>query len=236
MAKGKRTEIDKKLLQKWYHDPGLTVAQVAEKVGVAPQNLIHVVRRYGIPTRKEIGLHVNIQQNRRPTLLENYAHISDDELKNYYYDKNYKVDEAAECLGMSGSTLVKLVRARGFKTRLELGITIRGYSKEEVEAALVGCSVKQAAQKLKTTDSVVYVLLKKWNIPKPKINHKRGVKKGQQFQICQMCNHLKWCKTNPHADQLPCELEATPYAPPPKANPFPTPNFNLPLNIFGGER
>ena len=32
--------------------------------------------------------------------------------------------------------------------------------------------------------------------------------------VCGTCNRLAWCKVNPYADQLPCELEASTYAAP----------------------
>ncbi len=208
--------ITKDEFVKYYHDPKFTVAQAAEKLGVLPQNIIKIAYRLGVQTRRELGIAYNFAAT-KPSFAEKHAHITDDELTKYYHDPKLTIEEIEGALCLGKHTIQKLVRSRGIQTRRELGIKYNpgGITVEQIKAALASsASMTEAATKLGITTTWLYGQTTDPELKKLRRKGKPGPQGGYSYKYCGRCKDFDFCRANPHADKLPCEVEATPYAEP----------------------
>lgn len=131
-----------------------------------------------------------------------------EELAAVYYDTTKTVVQVAQEFGTNRHRIKDWVNKHGLKSRKELGITKRVHDlpPEKIAAALA---------EYKTVSGAAEALGCDFSVLKNRMNENNIDPKRRKFSAvnCNRCEHLQWCRANPRADQLPCELEATPYAP-----------------------
>jgi len=144
----------------------------------------------------------------------NTSGITDDDIRKYYHDPNLNGNEAAEALGMSEPTLIKLARKRGIPTRAELGISgkAKRYTKEQIITALKSNnSVLDAARELRIDPRSLQRLIVRHHLEALRPKSSRGGRRA--YWDCEKCIHLVDCKRQPYAFKLPCEKEGTEHHP-----------------------